>query len=76
MILSQKDLRKAVRSRKISFTPELEADQWGEALVDLRLGRQFTWYRDDISGVTPSVAAGLGSLGDLNLWRTERERFL
>jgi dCTP deaminase len=71
MILSQKDLRKAVRSGKILFSPELEDDQWGEASVDLRLGRQFTWYREDIQGVTLSVAAGLGSIGDLNLWRTE-----
>jgi dCTP deaminase len=71
MILSQKDLRKAVTSGKIGFTPELEPDQWGEASVDLRLGRQFTWYREDIKGVTLSVAQGLGSLGDLNLWKTE-----
>lgn len=71
MILSQKDLRKAVKSGKIAFTPQLDEDQWGEASVDLRLGRQFTWYREDISGVTLSVAAGLGSIGDLNLWRTE-----
>lgn len=71
MILSQKDLRKAVKTKKICFTPELEEDQWGEASVDLRLGRQFTWYREDITGVTLSVAAGISSLGDLNLWRTE-----
>jgi dCTP deaminase len=71
MILSQKDLRRTVKSGKIKFTPELEENQWGEASVDLRLGRQFTWYREDIRGVTLSVAEGLGSLGDLNLWRTE-----
>ena len=71
MILSQKDIRRAVKARKICFTPELEEKQWGEASVDLRLGHQFTRYRKDITGVTLSVAEGLGSLGDLNLWVTE-----
>jgi dCTP deaminase len=70
MILSQKDLRRAVESGKIAFSPELEADQWGEASFDLRLGKQFTWYRD-VRGVTLSVAQGLSTLGDLNLWQTE-----
>ncbi len=71
MILSQRDLRKAVKANQICFTPELEERQWGEASIDLRLGRQFTRYRDDIRGVTLSVAEGLGTLGTLNLWHTE-----
>jgi dCTP deaminase len=70
MILSQNDLRKAVKANKIKFTLELEERQWGEASVDLRLGRQFTWYRKGIIGVTLSVAQGLETLGDLNLWET------
>jgi dCTP deaminase len=76
MILSQKDIRKLVKEKKICFSPELEEKQWGEASVDLRLGRQFTVYRKEIRGVTLSVAEGLGSLGDLNLWETEeRDNF-
>ena len=70
MILSQIDLRKAVRAKKIQFTPELEETQWGEASVDLRLGRQFTWYRKDIKGITLSVAEEIETLGNLNLWDT------
>lgn len=62
MILSQKDLRKAVAAKKIAFSPELEENQWGEASVDLRLGKQFTWYRSDLGGVTLSVAAGIPAL--------------
>jgi dCTP deaminase len=73
MILSQKDLRKQVKAGKIQFSPELEEKQWGEASIDLRLGRQFTTYRKEIKGVTLSVAEGLGSLGDLNLWQTEEK---
>ena len=68
MILSQKDLRKAVKEKKIRFSPELEEKQWGEASVDLRLGRQFTWYRDDIGGLTLSVADGIPPL---DLFHTE-----
>jgi dCTP deaminase len=71
MILSQKDIRKEVKAGKIRFSPELEERQWGEASVDLRLGNQFTRYRKDIEGITLSVASGLGSLGNLNLWITE-----
>jgi dCTP deaminase len=73
MILSQKDIRKLVKNKKICFSPEIEERQWGEASVDLRLGRQFTIYRKEIKGVTLSVAEGLGSLGDLNLWVTEEK---
>src|SRR5262245_7686837 len=77
MILSQKDLRKAVKAGKIAFSPELEETQWGEASVDLRLGRQFTRYREDIdvSSITLSVASGLGVLGELNLWITEEREY-
>jgi dCTP deaminase len=73
MILSQKDLRRAVKSGKIAFNPELEENQWGEASVDLRLGSQFTWYRDDIElkNISISVADGLETLGELNIWKTE-----
>jgi dCTP deaminase len=71
MILSQKDIRRLVKAKKIAFNPGLEETQWGEASVDLRLGRQFTWYRKGLDGVTLSVATGLGTLGSLNLFETE-----
>jgi dCTP deaminase len=71
MILSQKDIRRLVKANKISFDPGLEETQWGEASVDLRLGRQFTWYRADMEGITLSVAHGLGTLGNLNLFETQ-----
>jgi dCTP deaminase len=70
MILSQCDLRKAVESGEIKFSPELEEKQWGEASVDLRLGFQFTKFRD-APGITISVADGLGAIGGLGLWDTK-----
>lgn len=70
MILSQIDVRQSVAAGEIGFTPPLEEKQWGEASVDLRLGFQFTKYRD-ISGITVSIADGLKSIGSLNLWQTQ-----
>lgn len=75
MILSQKDIRRLVKSKKIVFTPEIGENQWGEASVDLRLGNQFTWYRKGMQGVTLSVAEGLGTVGSLNLFETEELSF-
>lgn len=71
MILSQKDIRREVKAGRIAFTPELEERQWGEASIDLRLGFQFTQYREDVKGLTISIAEGLGALGSLNLWETQ-----
>lgn len=73
MILSQPDLRKAVRQRKIVFDPELDDDQWGQASVDLRLGFSFTCLRD-LPGVTLSVAEGLPALGASGFWQTKELR--
>jgi len=70
MILSQPDLRKAVRNGEIRFDPPLEDNQWGEAFVDLRLGHQFTRFRK-LESVTISIANGLEELGDLGLWDSE-----
>ena len=42
MVLSQAVIRKAVKDKMIVFDPPLEERQWGEASVDLRLGRSFT----------------------------------
>jgi dCTP deaminase len=71
MILSQSDIRQAVEAGDIGFSPSLEPNQWGEASVDLRLGFQFTQFKD-IKGVTISIADGLRSVGALNLWNTEQ----
>ena len=63
----------AVANGEIGFTPSLEEDQWGEASVDLRLGFQFTQYKD-LQGITVSVADGLKTVGALNLWNTQTLR--
>ena len=57
MILSEPDLRKAVKRGEIGFTPELEEQQWGQASINLRLGFQFTTLRDN-KNITVSVAEG------------------
>lgn len=78
MILSQPDLRAAVASGDIGFSPALEDGQWGEASVDLRLGFSFTRFKP-APGITVSVAQGLSTLGNLNIWATkeleERDEF-
>ena len=71
MVLSQPDLRKAVEEGRISFSPALEENQWGEASVDLRLGFSFTILRKDLKGLKVSVATGLQALGAANFWRTQ-----
>ena len=70
-VLSQVDLRSAVQRGDVAFDPPLEEAQWGEASIDLRLGRQFTMFKDELTGVTISVAKGLQALGGLNVWRTK-----
>lgn len=69
MILSQNDIRREVASGAIAFSPALEEKQWGEASVDLRLGFQFTKYKQ-LDGISISIADGLKSVGKLNLWDT------
>lgn len=69
MILSQPDIRKEVKSGAIDFSPLLEEDQWGEASIDLRLGFDFTIFRNP-TGVKVSIASGLSVIGGLNCWQT------
>jgi hypothetical protein len=47
MVLSQPEIKKAVKDGKIVFDPPLEDDQWGEASVDLRLDFSFTAFKGD-----------------------------
>jgi dCTP deaminase len=70
MILSQVNLRAAVRDGQIGFDPPLEERQWGEASVDLRLGFSFTKL-SGAKGLTVSVAEGLHALGRSGLWATK-----
>ena len=70
MILSQGDLRHAVREERIAFSPALEENQWGAASIDLRLGFSFT-VLNDLPGVKVSVADGLTTLGAAGFWRTQ-----
>lgn len=69
MILSQPDLRRAVRRGQIVFAPPLEENQWGEASVDLRLGYSFTRI-NPLATATFSVAAGLRDLARARIWET------
>jgi dCTP deaminase len=70
MILSESDLRAAVEKKDIAFDPPIEANQWGEASIDLRLGFQFTTFRR-AEGVSLSVSEGLKAIGTLGLWDTK-----
>jgi deoxycytidine triphosphate deaminase len=65
MILSQPELRVAVQQKAIVFSPPLEERQWGEASIDLRLGYEFTIFREDIDtqGLSLSIAKGLQLVG-------------
>ncbi|MGE0684296.1 MAG: dCTP deaminase [Candidatus Binatia bacterium] len=69
MVLSQPDLRRAVKTGKIAFDPPLEENQWGEASVDLRLGFSFTRLKE-LKNTKVSVAEGLGTLGAAGFWET------
>ena len=73
MILSHPDLRDAIGKGEIAFDPPLEEEQWGEASIDLRLGYQFTKFKD-ITGIDVSVAQGLKAVGALDLWATKELR--
>ena len=41
MILSDKDIRKAIKDGRVSFSPELDEDQIGPASIDLKLDGSF-----------------------------------
>ena len=72
MILSQPSLQEAVNKGEISFSPELEKIQWGEASIDLRLGFRFVaWKKNLSSSLKVSVADGLDKIQQLDLWDTQ-----
>ncbi len=69
MVLSQEDIRKAIKKGDVLFSPELEETQYGQASVDLRLGFTFTKFKK-LPGIKISVANGLGAIGDSTFWET------
>lgn len=68
MILSQPQIREEVEKGDVRFEPQLEARQWGEASIDLRLGLKFTKLIP-APNVTFSMAGGIGAVADTGLWR-------
>jgi dCTP deaminase len=70
MILSQPEIRAAVKNCEIRFDPPLEERQWGEASVDLRLGYKFTKLMGDPS-VTFSMTKGIGPIAGTGLYHEE-----
>ncbi len=78
VVLAQPDIRRAVENREVVFDPPIEDRQWGEASVDLRLGRTFTKLTD-APGAVFSLAEGLSTIGRSGLWAEqileERDKF-
>jgi dCTP deaminase len=70
MILSQPEIRAAVKKGEIRFDPPLEEKQWGEASVDLRLGLKFTKLIGN-SSITFSMTQGIGPVASTGLYHEE-----
>jgi dCTP deaminase len=70
MILSQCEIKDAVERGEIKFDPAIEERQWGEASVNLRLGRKFTKFLP-ATGATFSVAQGIKTIAATGLWHEE-----
>ena len=73
MILSRVDLEKEVNSGELAFEPPIEANQWGEASIDLRLGFDFTKI-NEVKGATFSVASGLAAIGGSKIYTKRKLR--
>jgi len=76
VVLSQPEIREAVRKGEIVFDPPLEETQFAEASVDLRLGYDFTIFKEGLTGIRVSIADGLKTLGEMGVWisKTLREK--
>jgi dCTP deaminase len=46
-MLSDRDLKKAIQTKRLSFSPKLKPDQIGPASIDLRLSKHFKFFRID-----------------------------
>ena len=47
MILSDKDIKRYIKEKKLRFAPKLSDDQIGPASIDLKLGNIFKIFRVD-----------------------------
>ncbi len=45
MILSDRDIKKAIKENRLVFTPELDADQISPASIDLKLSNEFKVFK-------------------------------
>jgi dCTP deaminase len=71
MILSQPEIREAVKSGEIKFDPPLEESQWGEASINLRLGNKFTKLKN-AKGFTFCMAkGGIAAIAESGLWHED-----
>jgi dCTP deaminase len=61
MILTQTEIRAAIRAGEIRFDPPLEEKQWGGVSIDLRLGTQFTKPHRN-PGIKLALHGGLSDL--------------
>lgn len=78
MVLSQNELREALESGGLKFDPPLEEAQIGPTGLDLRLGPDFTVFKE-APGVQLSIADGVSDIAAAQLWETheleERDQF-
>jgi dCTP deaminase len=65
MILTDREITELIRDGRLTFRPELEADQIKASAIDLRLGYNFSAYPDTISGLPESVRSILSQTVDL-----------
>ena len=47
MVLSDRDIKKAIKERRLRFRPALDEDQIGPSSIDLRLSRDFKLFKAD-----------------------------
>jgi dCTP deaminase len=73
MILSRAEIQEAVDRGEITFSPEPEERQWGDASIDLRLGFKFTKFKP--SDIKISLAKGIKQISDTGLWHEETFQF-
>jgi deoxycytidine triphosphate deaminase len=66
MILSQAEIRKAVKKGDIKFDPPLLDKQWAEASINLRLDTKLTQFQFTPS-VKFSMVQGMSSVADSGL---------
>lgn len=78
MILSDKDLKKALAQHVIVITPEIDYDtQMGSCMIDLRLGNQFrVFQRSSIAVIDPRQPGVMEETTDLVQIQDKDEAFI